>query len=65
VSLIGLWIGWKKESFFNSISILVLVISFVVLFLAKQTGTSGGEIMHSEIRADFSPQMNPAEGEED
>jgi uncharacterized membrane protein len=65
VSLIGLWVGWKKETFFNSISALVLVISFVVLFLAKQTGTSGGEIMHPEIRTDFSPQMNTKEGDED
>jgi uncharacterized membrane protein len=65
VSLIGLWVGWKKESFFNLISILVLVISFGVLFLAKQTGTSGGEIMHPEIRTDFSPQVNASEGDED
>ena len=65
VSLIGLWIGWKKVTFFNAISALVLVISFVVLFFAKQTGTSGGEIRHSEIRADFSPQMNAKEGDED
>lgn len=65
MSLIGLWMGWKKESFFNAISALVLVISFVVLFLAKQTGTSGGEIRHSEIRTDFSPQQNTTEGDED
>ena len=65
VSLIGLWVGWKKESFFNSISALVLVISFVVLFLAKETGTSGGEIRHSEIRTDFPPQLNATEENED
>lgn len=65
MSLIGLWIGWKKESFFNSISALVLAVSFVVIFLAKQTGTSGGEIMHPEIRTDFSPQMITNEGDED
>lgn len=65
MSLIGLWIGWKKESFFSAISAFVLVISFVVLFLAKETGTSGGEIMHLEIRTDFSPQPNTTEGDED
>lgn len=65
LSLIGLWVAWKKESFFNLITSIILLASFGVLFLAKQTGTSGGEIMHPEIRTDFSPQKNSHEGDED
>jgi hypothetical protein len=28
-----------------------LIFAFVVLFFAKQTGTTGGEIRHTEIRS--------------
>ena len=32
---------------------ITLVFAFVVLFFAKQTGTTGGEIIHTEIRSGF------------
>jgi uncharacterized membrane protein len=65
LSLIGLWVAWKKESFFNLVTSVILLVSFGVLFLAKQTGTSGGEIMHPEIRSEFSPVSGLKENEED
>jgi uncharacterized membrane protein len=52
LSLIGLWANWKKKSFSKIISIVTLAFAFIVLFYAKQTGTTGGEIRHTEIRAD-------------
>lgn len=52
ISLLGLWANWQKKSFSNVISYMAIVFSFVVLFYAKQTGTTGGEIRHTEIRVD-------------
>jgi uncharacterized membrane protein len=50
LSLIGLWASWKKKSFSNIIAFLTIALSLGVLFFAKQTGTTGGEIRHTEIR---------------
>jgi uncharacterized membrane protein len=52
ISLIGLWANWKKQPFSKVISFVTIVFSLIVLFYAKQTGTTGGEIRHTEIRAD-------------
>ncbi|MFT7231364.1 MAG: putative membrane protein [Cyclobacteriaceae bacterium] len=54
VSLIGLWANWKEKSFSTIISIAIIGFALVVLFYAKQTGTTGGEIRHTEIRANSS-----------
>ncbi|WP_205729423.1 hypothetical protein [Flavobacterium alkalisoli] len=53
LSLVGLWASFKKKSFGNIVSVIVLVFSVVVIYFGYQTGTSGGEITHEEIRADF------------
>jgi len=60
LSIIGLWANWKRKKFSNIIAVVVLIISIVALFFGRQAGTTGGEIMHEEIRAGF----NPAEHEE-
>lgn len=52
ISLIGLWANWKGKSFSNLITFLTVTLSLVGLFYAKQTGTTGGEIRHTEIRVD-------------
>ncbi len=51
LSLLALWANWKQKSFASIIAIAVIVFSLVVLFFAKQTGTTGGEIRHTEIRS--------------
>jgi uncharacterized membrane protein len=51
ISLLGLWASFKEKSFSSIISIATLIFAFVVLFFAKQTGTTGGEIRHTEIRS--------------
>lgn len=50
VSLVGFYLNLKNHSKASLISYLAVIISFVGVFLAQQTGTSGGEIRHTEIR---------------
>jgi uncharacterized membrane protein len=50
ISLIGLWASFKQKSFSSLLSIGTLIFAFAVVFFGKQTGTTGGEIRHSEIR---------------
>ena len=50
ISLFGLWACFKQKSYSSFISIATTIFAFVVLFYAKQTGTTGGEIRHTEIR---------------
>ncbi len=64
LSLLGLWANFKEKSFSTMLSIVTVVFSVVVLFFAKQTGTTGGEIRHTEIRPDFIPPTpNPNDAE--
>lgn len=68
ISLLGLWGSFKQKTFSSIISIGTLVFAFVVLFFAKQTGTTGGEIRHTEIRSRNSvpaTENNNAEKDED
>lgn len=62
LSLVGLWASWKGKGFAKLLSYGILTLSLVVLFLGKQTGTSGGEVRHSEIRTG---QAAPAGGQDD
>jgi uncharacterized membrane protein len=50
ISLLGLWANFKQKTFSTIVAIGTLVFAFVVLFFGKQTGTTGGEIRHTEIR---------------
>jgi hypothetical protein len=50
VSIIGLYLNFKKHAKANLLSYFALIIAVVGVFLAQQTGTSGGEIRHTEIR---------------
>jgi len=50
VSLVGIWARRRKVSFANLIIIGATLFSLVVLYYGKETGTSGGEIRHPEIR---------------
>ena len=70
-SLLALWASWKGKSFSGLLSYAVLALSLVTIFLGKQTGTSGGEIRHTEIRTGASTDASldlvedHEEGEED
>lgn len=52
VSLFGLWASFKQKSFSFMVSVGTFAYALVVLFFAKQTGTTGGEIRHPEIRTE-------------
>ncbi|OQA08296.1 MAG: hypothetical protein BWY67_01537 [Bacteroidetes bacterium ADurb.Bin397] len=54
ISLFGFWTSLKQKSFAKIISYVTLVFALVVMFFAQQTGTTGGEIRHTEIRANQS-----------
>ena len=49
-SIVALWSNWKKKSSRNYIAYIIIAYCLVVLYFAQQTGTTGGEIRHSEIR---------------
>ncbi|WP_395047086.1 hypothetical protein [Flavobacterium sp.] len=50
ISLLGLWANVYKKSFSNGIVYITIVFCTITLYFAKQTGTTGGEIRHTEIR---------------
>ena len=54
ISLIGLWISFKQKVFSTIFSIGVLIFAVAIMYFAKQTGTTGGEIRHTEIRSESS-----------
>lgn len=54
LSLFAMWASWKKKKISSLLTYLVLIFSLIVLFLGRQTGTTGGEIRHTEIRSDQS-----------
>ena len=53
VSLFGLYANIKNHSKAKLTSYLALIIAIVGVVLAKSVGTSGGEIRHTEIRANI------------
>ena len=50
ISCIGLWASFKQKTFSIYIIIVTLLFAIVILFFAKKTATTGGEIRHTEIR---------------
>lgn len=50
ISLLGLWANFYKKPYAAIATYLTIVICVITLYFAKQTGTTGGEIRHSEIR---------------
>jgi len=68
ISLLGLWASFKQKTFSSIVSIGTLIFALVLLFFAKQTGTTGGEIRHTEIRGGNNvpaSENNNAEKDED
>ncbi|OOV13272.1 hypothetical protein [Flavobacterium sp. LM4] len=51
VSILALWSNWKKKTYAPFTLYLAIILSLVVLYFAAQTGVTGGEIRHSEIRS--------------
>lgn len=51
VSIAGLILNIKQHSKARLVSFVALVLGLVAIFLGKATGTTGGEVRHTEIRA--------------
>lgn len=50
LSAVGLWASFKQKSFAKFLPWVIGGFALVVMFFAKQAGTTGGEIRHTEIR---------------
>ncbi len=65
VSLFGMWVNIKRVSFSNTLNWAILAFSIAVIMVGKETGTTGGEIRHTEIRtSENSPSPNSQNIEE-
>lgn len=51
LSLFGFWASLKQKTYAGYVAIAVLVLGLTGLYFGKSTGTSGGEIRHTEIRS--------------
>ncbi len=65
VSLIGWYLNIKNHSKAALVSFLAITLAIVGVFLAQQTGTTGGEIRHTEIRPTNTTTVIPTEENED
>ena len=64
IALVGLYANFYKKPYSNSLSYLTIVITLITLFYAQQTGTTGGEIRHTEIRTNTASGATPTETNE-
>jgi uncharacterized membrane protein len=53
LSLIALFLEWKKKSMAMIASVTVLLVGMIATYFAREVGNSGGEISHPEIRKGF------------
>lgn len=51
ISILGLYLNFKKHTKAAAVSYIALVVAIIGVFFGKQTGTTGGEVRHTEIRA--------------
>lgn len=54
LSLLTLFFNVKKMVYEKYITIAIVIVAVISVFLAKEVGTSGGEIRHTEIRPNTS-----------
>jgi uncharacterized membrane protein len=58
ISLGGLILSYLKNAKTRMLSYVALVVAVVGVFFAQQTGTTGGEIRHTEIRTNATPTLD-------
>ena len=64
IGVLSLLSEWKMKKFTNWLYISLFIISLFATYFAKQVGTSGGEIRHTEIRKASAQQGSQSENEE-
>ncbi len=57
LALIALFLSFKENSLQKYATIGTVVLALVAVVLAKEVGTSGGEIRHTEIRSNVLPSV--------
>ncbi len=62
-SIAGLVLNMMNHSKAKLVTYVVLLISLAAAFLGKQTGTTGGEVRHTEIRANATTQVGVQQSE--
>ena len=50
ISLVAIYLSWKKNKASKIFVGIAILAAFILLYFSKETGTSGGEITHLEIR---------------
>lgn len=60
IAAFAVWANLKKAKYSTALDYVVLVASVMVMSFARQTGTTGGEIRHTEIRGE-NEQPQPTE----
>ena len=64
ISITGLYLNLKNNSRSKITSYIVIVLASIGIYLAQKTGTTGGEIRHTEIRTSVSNE-NPIQIDSD
>jgi uncharacterized membrane protein len=65
LALAAFWASVKGKKFATLLTYVLALFAIVTIYFAQQTGTTGGEIRHTEIRADFVPSANGEEEDGD
>ena len=65
LALIGLFLSLKKNSLEKYVAMATVVLTLIAVVLAKEVGTSGGEIRHTEIRSNVLPSAGGESHEEE
>lgn len=61
ISLGGFYLNFKEHTKAKLVSYVAVIVAIIGVFFAQQTGTTGGEIRHTEIRANAVPTTVGAE----
>lgn len=64
ISLVGLFLNFKQHSKARLLSFLAVIVAIAAVVIGKQVGTTGGEVRHTEIRANASNQVVSPAGED-
>ena len=64
ISIGGIYLNFKNNSKAKLVSYAALVVAIVGVFIAKEVGTTGGEVRHTEIRSDSAQAAGSATGEQ-
>ena len=65
LSLVSIYFSIKKISLLKYTTIVTLLLAVISVFLAQKVGTSGGEIRHTEIRANSNSPIGTTETHEE